>query len=89
MNKHYTYTDAFNELQAIVSDIERGDISIDDLSEKVTRATLLIGVCKAKLTATEEEVNAILAGLAPDGEPGASGGGQEAVGEEAPADEEE
>ncbi len=67
MSKQYTYTDAFNELQAIVTDIERGDISIDDISEKVARATQLIGVCKAKLTATEEEVNAILAGLAPDG----------------------
>ncbi len=63
MNKQYTYTDAFNELQTIVSEIERGEISVDELSEKVKRATLLIGVCKAKLTATEGEVNNILANL--------------------------
>ncbi|PPL01973.1 exodeoxyribonuclease VII small subunit [Parapedobacter indicus] len=63
MSKQYTYTDAFEELQTIVSEIEHGDISIDELSEKVKRATLLIGVCKAKLTATEGEVNNILANL--------------------------
>ncbi|SFB99481.1 exodeoxyribonuclease VII small subunit [Parapedobacter composti] len=66
MNKSYTYTDAFNELQAIVSEIERGDISIDELSDKVKRATLLIQTCKTKLTATEEEVSRILASLAAD-----------------------
>lgn len=64
MNKQFTYTDAFDELQTLVADIERGDISIDDLSEKVKRATQLIGVCKAKLTATEEEVSALLSNLA-------------------------
>ncbi|MFC7525242.1 exodeoxyribonuclease VII small subunit [Parapedobacter sp. GCM10030251] len=63
MSNPFTYTEAFEELQAIVSEIERGEISIDELSTKVKRATLLIGVCKAKLTATEGEVNNILANL--------------------------
>ncbi len=63
MNKQYTYSDAFDELQNIVSEIERGEISIDELAEKVKRAALLINICKAKLTATEEEVNSILANL--------------------------
>lgn len=66
MDNQYTYTDAFYELQSIVSEIEQGEISVDELSEKVKRATLLIGVCKAKLTATETEVNTILAGLSND-----------------------
>ncbi len=65
-NKQYTYTDAFEELQTIVSEIEQGEISVDELSEKVKRATLLIQACKAKLTATEAEVNNILAGLSTD-----------------------
>ena len=63
MDNKYTYTDAFDELQVIVSEIEQGEISVDELSEKVKRATLLISACKAKLTATEAEVNTILAGL--------------------------
>ena len=66
MNEEYTYVDAFEELQTIVSDIERGEISIDELSQKVKRAALLIDVCKAKLTSTEKEVNNILADLAAD-----------------------
>jgi len=66
MDKSYTYTDAFEELQTIVSEIEQGEISVDELSEKVKRATLLISACKAKLTATEAEVNDILAGLSND-----------------------
>ena len=66
MNEEYTYADAFEELQTIVSDIEQGEISIDELSQKVKRAALLIDVCKAKLTSTEKEVNTILADLAAD-----------------------
>jgi len=69
MDKPYTYTDAFDELQTIVSEIEQGEISVDELSEKVKRATLLITACKAKLTATEAEVNKILAGLSEDDGP--------------------
>ncbi|HEY4656373.1 MAG TPA: exodeoxyribonuclease VII small subunit [Cyclobacteriaceae bacterium] len=60
MNQNPNYTEAFEELQQIVSEIEEGTISIDDLSEKVKRAALLIKICKAKLTSTEEDVNRIL-----------------------------
>jgi exodeoxyribonuclease VII small subunit len=60
MNQNPNYTEAFEELQQIVSEIEEGTISIDDLSEKVKRAALLIKICKAKLTSTEEDVNQIL-----------------------------
>ena len=54
------YTEAFEELQTIVAEIEDGEISVDELSEKVKRAALLIKICKAKLTSTEEDVNKIL-----------------------------
>jgi exodeoxyribonuclease VII small subunit len=37
-----SYAEAFRELQEIVSEIEQGEISVDDLSEKVKRASLLI-----------------------------------------------
>jgi exodeoxyribonuclease VII small subunit len=60
MTKHPNYTEAFEELQEIVSEIEGGDISVDQLSDKVKRAALLIKICKDKLTATEEDVNQIL-----------------------------
>jgi exodeoxyribonuclease VII small subunit len=54
------YTEAFAELQTIVTEIEQGEISVDDLSNKVKRAALLINICKTKLTTTEEDVNKIL-----------------------------
>lgn len=63
MNEQPTYTEAFEELQKIVTEIEEGQISVDELSEKVKRAALLIHICKAKLSSTEEDVNKILKDL--------------------------
>ena len=60
MNEEITYTQAFEELQAIVEEIENGQISVDELSEKVKRATVLIKICKTRLTTTEEDVKQIL-----------------------------
>jgi exodeoxyribonuclease VII small subunit len=60
MNKIPNYTEAFEELQRIVTEIESGEISVDILSEKVKRASFLIKICKQKLTSTEEEVSGIL-----------------------------
>ena len=60
MSEKINYTEAFEELQQIVSEIEQGEISVDQLSEKVKRAALLIKICRAKLSTTEEDVNKIL-----------------------------
>ena len=60
------YTEAFEELQEIVSDMEDGNISVDELAEKVKRATILIRICKAKLSATEGDVQKILKELEED-----------------------
>ena len=38
------YTEAFHELQQIVDEIEKGEISVDDLSTKVKRAAELIRI---------------------------------------------
>jgi exodeoxyribonuclease VII small subunit len=54
------YMQAFEELQAIVTEIELGQITVDILSEKVKRASELIAICKTKLSSTEEDVNKIL-----------------------------
>ncbi len=60
MSEKLHYTKAFEELQTIVSEIELGEISVDELSAKVKRAAELIKLCKAKLSSTEEDVNSIL-----------------------------
>jgi len=63
MNDQPNYAEAFEELQQIVSEIEEGHISVDELSEKVKRAAFLIHICKQKLASTEEDVNKILKDL--------------------------
>lgn len=60
MSEEINYTAAFEELQQIVRDMEDGEITVDELSLKVKRATELIKICKKKLTSTEEDVNQIL-----------------------------
>ena len=63
MNDTMKYTEASEELQRIVAEIETGQISVDELSQKVKRATQLIRICKQKLTSTEEDVTKILKDL--------------------------
>ena len=52
MTEKLTYSQAIEELEVIVSDIENEDISVDELSEKVKRASKLIQVCKEALQTT-------------------------------------
>lgn len=60
MESTLDYTQAFEELQQIVSDIEQGEITVDELSDKVKRAAELIRICRNRLTTTEEDVNKII-----------------------------
>ncbi len=55
-----SYENAIKELEEIVTQIESEEISIDELSEKVKKASELIKLCKTKLFNTEEEVNKVL-----------------------------
>ncbi len=55
-----TYTEALAELQQIVSEMENADIPVDELSDKIQRCTLLIKLCKDKLTKTEAEIAKIM-----------------------------
>jgi exodeoxyribonuclease VII small subunit len=57
------YTEAFEELQLIVAEMENGKISVDDLAIKVKRASELIKICKNKLSETEGDVQKILSDL--------------------------
>ena len=55
-----TYNEAVEKLKSIVADIERGELDVDVLSEKVKEATRLIKLCKDKLFKADEEVKKIL-----------------------------
>jgi len=60
MKETKTYQDAFDELQLLVRKMENAEIPVDELAEMIKRATLLINICKKKLTDTEEEVKSLL-----------------------------
>jgi exodeoxyribonuclease VII small subunit len=60
MKEVKTYQEAFEELQQLVRKMENAEIPVDELAEMIKRATLLINICKKKLTATEEEVSSLL-----------------------------
>lgn len=63
MKEEITYTEAFEQLQQIVKQMENADISVDDLSDNIKTASKLIKICKDKLTKTEEEVNKTISEL--------------------------
>jgi len=60
MKETKTYQDAFEELQLLVRKMENAEIPVDELANMIKRATLLINICKKKLTDTEEEVKSLL-----------------------------
>lgn len=54
------FEDKLNELEKMVSELERGDVSLDDAIEKYTTAMKLAKECSDKLKNAEENVNKIL-----------------------------
>jgi exodeoxyribonuclease VII small subunit len=60
MKNVISYDKAFEELQTIVAELEEGEIGVDELSEKVKRASELLKICKGKLSSTEEDIQKIL-----------------------------
>ena len=55
-----TYTQAITELEEIVKKMQSPECSIDNLSQYTARSLQLLKVCKAKLTATDEELKKVL-----------------------------
>ncbi len=54
------YALALEELEQILTDIQSGEIDVDDLSSKVKRAVELVKICKQKIEKTEMEVEKIV-----------------------------
>jgi exodeoxyribonuclease VII small subunit len=59
-NNDLNYETAMSELQSIVSALQNDEIGVDDLSEKVKRATELIRFCREKLRKVEEDMEDVL-----------------------------
>ncbi|MHC0446467.1 exodeoxyribonuclease VII small subunit [Flavobacterium sp. 3-218] len=63
MEEKLTYEQAWEELAAISKEIENETISVDQLAEKVKRASELIAFCQGRLKAAETEVGRIIDGM--------------------------
>lgn len=55
-----SYQKAYDELQAIVQEIEDNSVSVDILSEKIKRAMFLIDYCKQKLQKIEINIDKLI-----------------------------
>ncbi|MCF0159426.1 MAG: exodeoxyribonuclease VII small subunit [Bacteroidaceae bacterium] len=60
MKKEMTYSQAMEQLEKIVAQLEDNSLDIDQLSDKVKTAQQLIAFCREKLTKTDEEVKKLL-----------------------------
>lgn len=60
IEKDLKYEEALERLQEIVNLLERKEIKIDNLADKVKEAKALVDFCRDKLEKTEEEINKII-----------------------------
>jgi len=60
--KKLSYQEAMDQLQVIVSKLEKNDTNIDELSGLVSQALELVKSCRQKLSKTEEDLNQALEG---------------------------
>ena len=56
-NKKFNYQESYEKIESIVKDLESGEMEVDELSEKVKEAILLINLCKEKLRQTETDLD--------------------------------
>ena len=58
--KEKTFEEKIKELEAIVNELESGEIDLDSSIEKYTNAMKLVKECDEKLKNVEEQINKIV-----------------------------
>ena len=58
--KKETYSEAMKRLETIVSQIESGELDIDELGNQLKQAQKLIKFCRDKLYKADEEIKKML-----------------------------
>ena len=59
-NKEESYNEAIEKLRRIVAEIDKDELDVDLLSEKVKEASRLIKLCKEKLYKVDTDVRNVL-----------------------------
>lgn len=54
------YSESIEDLELIIESIEKGEVSIDELTIKIKQAVEIIENCKMKLQVTEKEISRVL-----------------------------
>ena len=67
-NRELTYSQALNETEKIVREIESEEVDIDLLASRIRRASELITFCKTKLRTAEGEVKKVIEDMERDEE---------------------
>jgi len=57
------YTEAMVELEGILAELEREDVDVDHLAERVARAAELIELCRSRIDAARIDVDRIVGSL--------------------------
>jgi exodeoxyribonuclease VII small subunit len=58
-----TYAGAMSELEVILAELERDDVDIDHLTERVARAAALIEFCRTRIEAARVDVTRLVEDL--------------------------
>ncbi len=58
--KEMKFEDKIRELEKLVSELENGEVNLDDAIEKYTKAMKLAKECSDKLTEVSDKVNKIM-----------------------------
>jgi exodeoxyribonuclease VII small subunit len=57
------YADALAELERILAELEASDVDVDQLADRVARATELIALCRDRIGAARLRIDQVIADL--------------------------
>jgi exodeoxyribonuclease VII small subunit len=57
------YASALAELEQILGELEASDVDVDQLADRVARATALIAVCRQRIGAARTRIDEVIADL--------------------------
>jgi len=60
------YAEALAELETILAELERSNVDVDVLAERVKRAVELIGFCRARIGNARMQIEQVVADLGAD-----------------------
>ena len=66
MSDDVGYADAMAELESILDDLEDDDLDVDVLASRVERASVLIQLCRDRITSARVQVEKVVASLEGD-----------------------